>query len=115
MVFAADVPYVMVQQVTDSKSSIAVVDEVKPITSVECQDVLNDADAPSYGPNQFVIGAHVLSPLGYKLNNKTGNFELPENVRSSFRMYVTSSPKMEMYLFQVKNISSMRTVRMKAT
>ncbi|MBK7003103.1 MAG: tandem-95 repeat protein [Rhodoferax sp.] len=93
MVFAADVPYVMVQQVTDSKSSIAVVDEVKPITSVECQDVLNDADAPSYGPNQFVIGAHVLSPLGYKLNNKTGNFELPENVRSSFRMYVTSSPK----------------------
>lgn len=93
MAFTADVSYVQVQQAPATISVAMQTGDAKPITIVDdCREVGNDEVYAESAYNNFVVGGVVFTSLGYKYNGNTGDFDLPEQVRTTFKMYVITPP-----------------------
>lgn len=93
MEYNVEVPYV---QVAESKQTTAVSggeDKTKIFNKTySCVEVGNAPEDAKTAYNSFVILGTVFSALGYKINKNGDDFEMPQLVRDSTKMYVVKPP-----------------------
>ncbi len=93
MEYNVEVPYV---QVVDAKQTTTVPggeDKAKVFAkNYPCTEVGNIPENAKDAYNSFVVRGDVFKALGYKVNEKLGQYDVPEFVRANTNIYVTTPP-----------------------
>ncbi|WMW80887.1 hypothetical protein RF679_01070 [Undibacterium cyanobacteriorum] len=94
MEYSVEAPYVQTisddqeMKVSLNKRKQKLVAKVYP-----CVEVKNSPDSTKSAYNSFIILGKVYTALGYKVNRKIDDFDLPQLVRDSTKMYVINPPQ----------------------
>ncbi len=93
MEYNVELPYVQIVESTQTIVALGGEDKTKKLTKTyPCVEVGNAPEDAKSAYNSFVILGTVFSALGYKINKNGDNFEMPQLVRDSTKMYVVKPP-----------------------
>ena len=94
MEYTVEVPYVQTIS-NDQEMKIALGKRKQKLVAkvYPCVEVKNSPDSAKSAYNSFIVLGKVYTALGYKLNRRTDDFDLPQLVRDSTRMYVINAPQ----------------------